>query len=88
MPPLEIQVAAALRWLALHARPGSRQRPAWSYELKHAVQGWAGHYVSGPAFVEAARRAGFAIVRATPSGNAWIAMRSAGPIGAVPSRRG
>jgi len=72
------QVRAATRWLALHARRGDRNRPADSYAIKHRVQRWAGHYVSGPAVVAAARAGGFAIVGSpTPAGNAWIAMRVA-----------
>jgi hypothetical protein len=82
----ETQVAACSRWIALHARRGDRRRPTSSYALKHAVQRWAGHYVSGPAFVEGARRAGFRALKVSGSGNAWIAMRVTAPWPTVDAR--
>jgi hypothetical protein len=67
------QVIAALRWLEAFATPGDRRRPVSSYDVKHRVQRWAGHYVSGPAVVATARVAGFPTVSApTKAGNAWI----------------
>lgn len=78
MVPFEEQVAAAGRWLALHARPAAR--PDDSYRLKHLVQAWVGHYVSSRAVVAAATAAGFAVVgQPTRAGNARLALRVAPP---------
>ena len=75
MVPFEEQVAAAGRWLAVHASPASASQPDSSYRLKHLVQAWAGHYVSSAAVVAAATAAGYAIVGLpTRAGNAWLAL--------------
>jgi type IV secretory pathway VirB2 component (pilin) len=74
--PFDVQVGAAVRWLAVYTRPGRASGAAWSYRwVKHLVQAWAGHYVSSAAVVAAATAAGLAMVGTrTRAGNAWLAL--------------
>lgn len=72
--PDEGQVALCLDWLRRYARHRKTANTSiGSYGLKHAVERWAGTYISNGAFIEAARHVGAGIVPVGPlSPNAWF----------------
>lgn len=80
--PAEEQVVYCMSWLALHTRVANTvQKGRSSYSYKHDVEEWLTSqgrraYISNGAFIEAARRMGYAMQRVEDdSPNAYFAFR-------------
>jgi len=72
-PPSSVEVGLCREWITLFGYPRATfNRKIGSYWLKHAVEHWAGEYVSNGAFIKAALDLGYRVSPISDSPNAYF----------------